>query len=53
MEWDWNNEFIKYLKSIGYVGTSDELIIQKWLMDLYKDVSGKLDDNNNVPGDFV
>lgn len=36
---DWNDEFITYLKSNGYTGTADEVIIQKWLSDISKQVA--------------
>jgi hypothetical protein len=48
---DWNAEFIKYLKQHGYTGTSDELIVQKWLQSLYNDMSTKLGENNKF-GEF-
>jgi len=34
LELDWNDEFIEYLKKIGYIGVSDETIVQKWLSDV-------------------
>ena len=48
---DWNDEFIKYLKHHGYVGTSDELIVQKWLQSLYEDMSLKMGEKNQF-GEF-
>jgi hypothetical protein len=48
---DWNTEFITYLKQHGYTGTSDELVVQKWLQSLYVDISSKLGENNKF-GEF-
>lgn len=31
---DWNNAFIKYLKANGFVGTSDEAIVDRWVSSL-------------------
>lgn len=38
---DWNDDFIKYLRQKGYQGTSDEMIMQKYLESLYLDMSNR------------
>lgn len=43
---DWNDEFVEYLKTNGYTGTSEETIVQKWLTRLYQDQLSKLNDSN-------
>ena len=35
IELDWNDAFIDYLRKNGYVGTSEEALVQKWLGQLY------------------
>ncbi len=47
---DWNDEFVEYLRSQGYHGSEDELVIQKWLHSLYTDMESRLKERN--PGDF-
>lgn len=49
---DWNDDFIVYLRQNGYQGTSDELIVQKWLHTLYNDMSIRLQSKSNALGDF-
>jgi hypothetical protein len=49
---DWNDEFIAYLRSHGYHGTSDEAIIQQWLGDLYLDMQKKIQLRLNINSDF-
>lgn len=49
---DWNDEFITYLKSNGYHGTSDEAIIQHWLGDLYLDMQRRLQARINMNSDY-
>lgn len=44
---DWNEEFVEYLRVQGYNGTSDELVIQKYLQVLYADISSRIKDNND------
>ena len=35
---DWNDEFVEYLRANGITGTSDELVVQKWITMLYQDI---------------
>lgn len=37
-ELDWNHYFIKYLKTNGYTGESDEQIVDKWFQDVCRNV---------------
>ena len=38
MELDWNDEFVKMLQSSGYVGKSDEDVVNKWFNDVCRTV---------------
>lgn len=38
IELDWNDAFIQYLINAGITGPSDEVIVQKWLAMLYKNL---------------
>lgn len=31
---DWNDEFVEYLKTNGYTGSTDEQIVEKWMQDI-------------------
>ena len=44
LDLEWNDEFIKYLRDHGFTGTSDELVMKKYLESLYRDMSGRLDE---------
>lgn len=41
-ELDWNPAFIKELKSKGYVGATDQMLIQKWI----ETIASKLEEEN-------
>jgi hypothetical protein len=43
LDLEWNDEFIKYLRDHGFTGTSDELVMKKYLEGLYRDMSDRLD----------
>jgi hypothetical protein len=43
MKLDWNDHFIVYLRTHGYTGASDETVVGKWLVDLYKHISDQLE----------
>lgn len=49
---DWNDEFIAYLKANGFTGTSDELIIQKWLHFMSLDVEQRIQDKTRNVSEF-
>lgn len=34
LQLDWNTSFIKYLRSSGFRGATDDVIVQKWLISL-------------------
>lgn len=46
IELDWNDEFIAQLRASGYQGTTDEVVVQKWLVHLANDINAKLTNNN-------
>lgn len=50
LELDWNDEFIEYLRKIGYSGVSDEAIVQKWLSDVNAQIIKEI--NPNAKSDF-
>jgi hypothetical protein len=49
---DWSDEFVRYLKDSGYTGTSDELIIQKYMLHLYSDMAERIRERTNNVSDF-
>jgi len=38
MELDWNDAFVEFLRDAGIQGTDDEVIVQKWITLLYRDL---------------
>jgi len=36
MEFDWNEQFIDFLRESGYTGFDDQEIFDKWLSDIYR-----------------
>lgn len=47
IELDWNDAFIAELRSSGYQGTEDEVVVQKWLVHLANDINSNLTTDNN------
>lgn len=45
LELDWNDSFIKFLRTAGYTGASDETVVGKWLVDLYRQISSDIEGN--------
>ena len=43
MKLDWNPEFVVYLRQHGYTGASEETVVGKWLVDLYKHISDQIE----------
>jgi hypothetical protein len=39
---DWKPELIEYLRNNGFMGTSDESIVQKFIAGLYMDIMEKI-----------
>jgi hypothetical protein len=39
---DWNAAFIQTLKESGYMGTDDDIIVQKWLVHLANDINNRM-----------
>lgn len=35
---DWNEEFVDYLRENGITGTTDEVVVQKWVTLLFRDM---------------
>jgi hypothetical protein len=42
MELDWNKEFVDTLKTAGYVGSTDEDIVDAWLKDVCRTIAGDM-----------
>ena len=38
MELDWNDAFVEFLRDNGIQGTDDEVVVQKWITLLYRDL---------------
>jgi len=51
IELDWNDAFIKHLRDNGIVGTDDDQVVQKWLILLMQDMTGKMEDEKEE-GEF-
>lgn len=35
---DWNPEFVEYLRGNGITGADDEVVVQKWITMLFRDM---------------
>ena len=46
---DWDDDFIRYLRSHGYNGASDEIVVQKWLHA----TSASLEERLKLESDFT
>lgn len=49
---NWTDDFVKYLKESGYSGTTDELVIQKYLVVLYSDMIERIREKTNNISDY-
>lgn len=51
---DYNEDFVEYLRSKGIQGTSDDVVIQKWITMLYRDIieQQQEDQRENAVSDF-
>lgn len=43
VELDWNDAFVKQLRISGVRGSTDEVVVQKWLAFLYEDLVGRME----------
>lgn len=39
LELDWNDEFVSYLQDHGYIGATEEMIVDTWLGELCKNIA--------------
>lgn len=39
LELDWNDEFVSYLQDHGYIGSTEEMIVDTWLGELCKNIA--------------
>ncbi len=46
VELDWNQAFVTMLVDAGYVGRSDEMIVQQWITILLRDMADRMEDRN-------
>ena len=46
VELDWNQAFVSMLIEAGYVGRSDEMIVQQWITILLRDMADRMEDRN-------
>jgi len=46
VELDWNHAFVTMLVDAGYVGRSDEMIVQQWITILLRDMADRMEDRN-------
>lgn len=49
---DWNEAFVKYLRDNGFDGDNDEVVVQKWLLLLYRDMAMNMEDEQIEQTDF-
>lgn len=42
IELDWSEEFISFLKQVGFKGATDEEIFGRWLNDIYKPLGSRM-----------
>ena len=47
IELDWDDNFIKHLRSNGYTGPDDDAIIQKYIIELTKQIAGDMKGKSN------
>ena len=49
---DWNDAFVDYLRENGITGADDEVVVQKWITMLYRDLieqqQGERGENNGL-----
>lgn len=48
-ELDWNDAWIDLLRMHGYVGTSDEQVIEQWFADISRSVVEQTPENGSLP----
>ena len=48
IELDWNPEFVEMLRTHGYSGITEEAVVDAWLMDVCKTISGEVPYMDNV-----
>ena len=46
VELDWNQSFVTMLVDAGYVGRSDEMIVQQWITILLRDMADRMEDKH-------
>lgn len=49
IELDWNTEFVELLTKHGYIGASEEEIVDKWLNDVCRNIVANEYEGANVP----
>lgn len=50
--YEWDDDFIKFLRMKGYSGTSENLVVKKWLQVLIGKLATNLFDKSNTQSDF-
>jgi|688.fasta_scaffold1492703_2 hypothetical protein len=52
VEYEWDEQFVEYLRKNGFSGTSDELVVKKWLQTLVVKLGEKLFDKSKVTSEY-
>lgn len=52
VSYEWDENFVSYLRTKGFSGTSDELVIKKWLQTLVVKLGERLFDKSNARSDY-
>lgn len=50
--YEWDDDFIKFLRIKGYSGTSENLVVKKWLQVLIGKLATNLFDKSNAQSEF-
>jgi hypothetical protein len=48
LQLDWNEAFVKELKSKGYKGRNDREIVNKWLIEMHKQLAAQFEEHDKV-----
>ena len=52
VSYEWDENFVEYLRKKGFAGTSDELVIKKWLQTLVVKLGERLFDKSKVTSEY-
>ena len=50
---DWNQEFVDYLRENGVLGEDDEVVVQKWITMLFRDILEEESTSEEIPSEEI